>query len=120
VVVDDDSEIRKALESLLWSANFRVVSFPSAEDALKSGALTDASCLITDIRLPGMQGHELQHRIKNEHPNLPAIMVTGHRDEKTKQGVLSNGAAAFLFKPLDPGDLLRAVNSAIAKSKHNV
>lgn len=120
VIVDDDSEIRKALESLLWSADFNVMSFASAEDALKSSALAEASCLITDIRMPGMQGRELQLRMKSEHPELPAIMITGHPDEKTRQGALSDGAVAFLCKPLDPGDLLRAVNSAIAKSKHGI
>jgi len=52
--------------------------------------------------MPGMQGRELQLRMKSEHPELPAIMITGHPDEKTRQGALSDGAVAFLCKPLIP------------------
>ncbi len=120
IVVDDDFQIRKALESLLQSAGFHVLIFPSAEDALKAGYLTNAGCLITDIRMPGMQGLELQRRIKNEHPDLPAILITGHDDEETKQSALSEGAVAFLYKPLDPDELLRAVSSAVARSEHDI
>jgi two-component system nitrogen regulation response regulator GlnG len=116
-VVDDDSEIREALESLLRSAEFSAVTFSSAEDVLKSGLLAEASCLITDTLMPGMPGLELLRRIQREYPKLPAIIITGHSDEQTRQNALSGGAVAFIYKPVDPNDLLRAVYSAIANSE---
>jgi FixJ family two-component response regulator len=116
IVVDDDFQVREALESLLASAQFRAVTFRSAEDVLKSGVLAEASCLITDVRMPTMSGLELRHQIKREYPNLPTIIITGHRDERIRQSALSGGAAAFLNKPIDPNELLRALYSAIADS----
>ena len=113
IVVDDDAQVRESLESLLKSADFCAASFPSAEGALQSAILAEASCLITDVRMPGMHGLELQRRIKREYPELPVILITGHRDEEIRRSVLSEGAAALLYKPFDPNDLLRAIHEAI-------
>ena len=120
IVVDDDFQVREALESLLKSAEFSSVAFPSAEDLLESGSLAEASCVITDVRMPGMQGLELQRRIEREYPKLPVIMITGHRDEQTRQRALSQGAAAFLYKPLDPNDLFHALYSAMSDSEKDI
>ena len=120
IVVDDDFQVREALESLLKSAEFRSVAFSSAEDLLESGFLAEASCVITDVRMPGMQGLELQRRIKREYPKLPVIMITGNRDEQTRQRGLSEGAAVLLYKPLDPNDLLGAVYSAMSDSEKDI
>ena len=113
IVVDDDSQIRESLESLLKSADFSAASFSSAEDVLLSGLLAEASCLITDMRMQGIQGVELQRRLQREYPHLPVIVITAHRDERTRQKVLSDGAAFFFYKPFNPIDLLGAVHSAI-------
>ena len=113
IVVDDDSQIRESLESLLKSAEFKAATFSSAEDVLLSGFLAEASCLITDVRMPGIQGVELQRRLRREYPHLPVVIITAHRDERTRQNVLSDGAAFFFYKPFDPTDLLGAVHSAI-------
>jgi FixJ family two-component response regulator len=120
IVVDDDSQIRESLESLLESAEFGVATFPSAEAVLESDTLAEASCLITDVRMPGMQGTELQHRTKRDYPQLPVIVITGHRDGQIKERALSNGAAFLLYKPFDPDDLLHAVRSAIRDSAKEV
>ena len=120
IVVDDDFRVREALESLLKSAEFSSVAFSSAEDLLESGSFAEASCVITDVRMPGMQGLELQRRIKREYPKLPVIVITGHRDEQTRQRALAEGAAVVLYKPLDPNDLLRAVNSAMSDSEKDI
>jgi FixJ family two-component response regulator len=112
IVVDDDSQIRESLENLLKSAEFSAAAFPSAEDVLHSDLLTEASCLITDVRMPGIQGVELQRRLKREYPNLPVVMITAHRDERIMESALSDGAAFFFYKPFDPNDLLGAVLSA--------
>jgi FixJ family two-component response regulator len=111
--VDDDFQIRESLESLLRSAEFSSAAFSSAEDALQSGILEEASCLITDVRMPGMHGDELQRRLKRDYPKLPVILISGHRDEQVRQSALSDGAVALLYKPFDPDDLLRAICKAI-------
>jgi FixJ family two-component response regulator len=97
----------------LKSADLGAVAFSSAEEALQSALLAEASCLITDVRMPGMHGLELQRRIKREYPELPVILITGHRDKQIRQSVLSEGAVALLYKPFDPNDLLRAIHEAM-------
>jgi two-component system response regulator FixJ len=111
--VDDDAQVRESLESLLKSADFGAAAFASAEEALQSAIFTEASCLITDVRMPGMHGLELQRRIKREYPELPVILITGHRDEQIRQSALAQGVVALLYKPFDPIDLLRAIHEAI-------
>jgi FixJ family two-component response regulator len=116
VIVDDDFQIRESLEGLLKSAGFSTVAFSSAEDALQSGLLAQARCLITDVRMPGMEGLELQRRVRREYPKLPIIIITGHRDQQIRQSALSDGAVLFLYKPFDPNELLRAIHSAVYDS----
>ena len=116
IVVDDDLQIRESLESLLKSAEFSAAAFSSAEDVLHSGLLTKASCLITDVRMRGIQGVELQRRLKCQYPSLPVIIITAYRDDRIRQSALSDGAAFFLYKPFDPNDLLGAVHSSICES----
>jgi two-component system response regulator FixJ len=111
--VDDDAQVRESIEGLLKSADFGVAAFSSAEEALRSAILVEASCLITDVCLPGMHGIELQRRIKCQYPELPTILITGHREHIT-QSALSEGALALLDKPFDPNDLLRTIHEAIA------
>lgn len=113
IVVDDDSKVRESLESLLNSDALTAVVFSSAEKALQSGTLAQASCLITDLRMPGIQGLELQQFVKRDYPKLPIIILTGHRDEQVRQSALSEGAAFFLYKPFDPQTLLHAVHTGI-------
>jgi FixJ family two-component response regulator len=120
IVVDDDLQVREALESLLKSAEFSSVAFSSAEDLLESGSLAEASCVITDVRMPGMQGLELQRRINREYPKLPVIVITGHRDEQTRQRALAEGAAVVLYKPLDPNYLFHALYSAMSDSEKDI
>jgi FixJ family two-component response regulator len=119
VIVDDDLQIRESLQGLLKSADFSTAAFSSAEDALQSGLLAQASCLITDVRMPGMQGLELQRRVKREYPKLPVIVITGHRDRQTRESALSEGAVLLLYKPFDPNDLLRAIHSAVYDSAND-
>jgi len=117
VVVDDDSQVRDAVEGLLKSADFSPVAFSSAESALESELLARSKCLITDVRLPGMQGLDLQRRVNAAYPKLPVIIITGHLDDQIRQSALSDGATAVLYKPLNPDVLLQAIHVAIANSK---
>ena len=117
VGVDDDFRVRESIESLVESAGYAALVFSSAEEFLQSGALAGTVCLITDVRMPGMDGIELQRRIRLERPELPIIFVSAHHDEETRQRALDGGAVAFLYKPFDAADLLDAIQTALNHSR---
>jgi len=114
--VDDDRRVRESVQSVLESAGYEAITFESAETFLVSGTLPGVSCVIADVRLPGMDGTELQRRIRRERRRLPVIIITAHDDHEVRQQALQDGAVAFLVKPFDGGDLLehvaRATNEA--------
>lgn len=114
--VDDDFRIRESIASLLESAGYEPVVFSSGEEFLGSGALAAATCVITDVRMPGMDGIELQRRIKLQRPALPVILMSAHHNAEVRQAAIDEGAAAFLYKPFDATDLLRIVQSALTKA----
>lgn len=114
--VDDDFRIRESIASLLESAGYEPVVFSSGEELLGSGALAAATCVITDVRMPGMDGIELQRRIKLQRPALPVILMSAHHNAEVRQAAIDEGAAAFLYKPFDATDLLRIVQSALTKA----
>jgi FixJ family two-component response regulator len=117
-VVDDDPRVRESLESLLDSAGIETKSFKSAEDVLRPGGLKEICCLITDVRMPGMDGCELQRRVKTSRPILPIIFVTAHHDDEIRQHALNQGAFAFLYKPFDGEELLLAVDAALQRGRN--
>ena len=110
--VDDDHRVRESLRSVLESAGYEALSFESAETFLLSGALSSVTCVIADVRLPGIDGTELQRRIRLERRELTVILITAHDDDDIRQQALRDGAAAFLLKPFDGGDLLEHVARA--------
>ena len=112
--MDDDYRVRESIESLVASAGHTVLVFASAEEFLQSAAPESAICLITDVRMPGIDGLELQRRIKLQYPRLPVIFMTAHYDNEIRQRALSQGAAGFLYKPFDAADLLCAVEFALS------
>ena len=114
--VDDDRRVRESVQSVLESAGYGAVSFESAETFLLSGALSRVSCVIADVRLPGMDGTELQRRIRRERRQLPVILITAHDDNDVRRQALRDGAVAFLLKPFDGGDLLQHVARATTYS----
>ena len=103
--IDDDCRVRESVQSVLESAGYEAVAFESAEAFLRSGELPRVSCVIADVRLPGMDGTELQRRIRGERRLLPVIVITAHDDDDVRQQALRDGAVAFLVKPFDGGDL---------------
>jgi len=115
VAVDDDFRVRESLQSLIESAGYEPVVFSSAEEFLQSGTLTAATCVITDVRMPGIDGIELQRRIKLERPDLPVIFISAHNHAEIRQKALDDGAFDFLFKPFNAADLLEAIQAALAK-----
>ena len=112
-VIDDDEAFRTALQRLLKAAGFPVRSFASAEDFLKSGQQHETGCLITDIRMPGMSGLDLQAKLSAEHCPIPTIFITAHGDEKMRLQAMRGGAVKFLGKPFDSTMLLESVRVAI-------
>lgn len=116
-VVDDDSRIRESIESLLDSAGYSASLFQSAEEFLQSAAITETICLITDVRMPGMDGLELQRRVRLKRPRLPVIFISAHYDDDVRQRALDQGAIGFLYKPFDAADLLSTIEPALGKSE---
>jgi FixJ family two-component response regulator len=112
-IVDDDDLMRTALEGLLKAADLPSQAFSSAEEFLKSGQQRQVGCLITDIRMPGMSGLELQARLNAEHCRIPTIFITAHGDEKMRMQALRAGAVEFLAKPFDDEALLESVRAAL-------
>jgi len=116
VAVDDDFRVRESIESLVESAGYAPLMFSSAEEFLQSGTLVGARCLITDVRMPGINGIELQRRIRSQRPDLPVIFISAHNDDDTRQRAFDEGAASFLDKPFDAAELLEAIRVALANS----
>ena len=109
-VVDDDDAIRHASSSFIRSAGFRCVAFKSALHFLASEAVNTVDCLLLDIRMPGMNGLELQHELAGR---IPIIFVTAVADGAFRQQALGKGAVAFILKPFDADELLNAIVLAI-------
>jgi len=114
--VDDDRRVRESVQNVLESAGYDAITFESAETFLLSGVLSRVTCVIADVRLPGMDGTELQRRIRLERRQLPVILITAHDDEDVRRQALRDGAVAFLVKPFDGGDLLERVARATSFS----
>ena len=112
-IVDDDDALRNSLENLIQSAGFRAQGFPSAETFLRSDELRETACLVLDLRLPGMNGLELQAHLASNSSRIPTIFITAHGDENWRTRALASGAVAFLYKPFYEQDLLNAIDAAL-------
>jgi len=113
VLVDDDSSIRQALTRLFKSAGLRFLAFESAEEFLQSTSLNLAGCVVADVRMPRMQGLELQQVCRQKRPSLRMIIISAFNDEDAEARALNAGALAFLHKPFDPMVLLKLVRGAL-------
>jgi FixJ family two-component response regulator len=112
-ILDDDELIRTALRGLLKAVGLPAQAFASAEEFLNSGQQHQIACLITDIRMPGMSGLELQTKLNTEGCRIPIIFITGHGDERLRMQALRAGAVEFLAKPFDDEVLLESVRAAL-------
>jgi FixJ family two-component response regulator len=113
-VVDDDESIRDSLKGLLNSVGYSVETFESAELFLDSGVLRKITCLILDVRMPGMNGLELQSRLKQENHSVPVVFVTAHDSLRYRRKAFEAGALEFLPKPFDGDKLIRVIQSALS------
>ncbi len=112
-IVDDDDSVRSALQGLLKAVGVPARAFASGEEFLKSGQQYQTSCLIADIRMPGMSGLELQAKLNAERCRIPTIFITAHGDAKMRMQALRAGAVEFLAKPFDDDILLDSVRAAL-------
>jgi FixJ family two-component response regulator len=118
VTVDDDRRVRDSLQAVMESAGYTSVVFASAEEFLQSDTLARAACLIADVRMPGIDGLELQRRVRLERPQLPVIFITAHDDDGIRQQALQGGAMDFMCKPFDAADLLDTIEEALSERSH--
>jgi RNA polymerase sigma factor (sigma-70 family) len=116
-VVDDDASLRTSLQDLLESVGLRVEACASAQDFLRRPRPEGPSCLVLDVRLPGLSGLELQQRLAPGDLALPIIFITGHGDIPMSVQAMKAGAVDFLSKPFRDQDLLDAVHQALARDR---
>ena len=112
-IVDDDQSIQSALRDLMESAGLSARSFASGEEFLESDQRSKTACLVSDIRMPGMSGLELQAKLKAEGSRIPIIFITAHGNAEMKMQAMAAGAVEFLSKPFDDEVLLEKVRAAL-------
>jgi FixJ family two-component response regulator len=113
-VIDDDASIRVAADSLLRARGYTVGTFASAAEFLRSQQIDEASCVITDVRMPDMSGVELQAFLRKQGRSTPFIFITAFPEEPARLRALHDGAVCFLSKPFDAPTLIRCVEAALA------
>jgi FixJ family two-component response regulator len=116
-VVDDDAPMRASLQNLLRSVGLRVEAFASAQEFLRSTRPDVPSCLVLDVRLPGLSGLELQQRLAEGDMAMPIIFITGHGDIPMTVQAMKAGAVEFLTKPFRDQALLDAIQQALARDR---
>jgi len=116
-IVDDDPAIRDSLTLMISQENFNVQTYASAEAFLSAIPSGGSGCIIIDIRMPGMDGMQLQEALSNSKPSLPIIFLTGHGDIPMSVRAMKAGALDFLTKPVTREKLMAAVRSAIRESQ---
>jgi two-component system response regulator FixJ len=113
-LVDDDEAVRDALGMLFRSVGLDYVAFASALDFLERYDPARHSCLVADIRMPGLSGLELQQRLNEQRAEIPIIFITGHGDVPMAVAAMKSGAADFLQKPFRDQDLIDRIHKALA------
>jgi len=116
-IVDDEACIRESLGSLLRSAGYKAKEYASAEEFLTWGWWEDSACLILDVRLPGMDGLELQRYLAGRLPGRGIVFISGHATENEETWSMMRGAVAFLRKPFSDESMLAAVETAIMRKR---
>jgi FixJ family two-component response regulator len=117
IIIDDDASVRRNISLLLKSADYEVESFSSAEEFLKKEYDDTTGCIILDVHLEGKSGLELQEELSSKAYQLPIIFITGKGDIPMSVQALKKGAVDFLPKPFDDGQLFKAIEEALIKSR---
>ena len=116
VIVDDDDALRASLDNLIRSFGYRTQRFRSAEAFLQSKNLDNTACLIVDVRMPHMDGLELQRAVVAGKSFIPIIFMTSYVDEFVRAKAIAAGAVDFLYKPFSEETLLKAIDKALQRS----
>lgn len=116
-LVDDDASVRAALEDLLASVGLTTRSYASAAHFLERATFEQPACLVLDVRMPGMNGLDLQQELQRRALALPIIFITGHGDIPMSVRAMKQGALEFLTKPFRDQDLLDAIDQALRKAQ---
>jgi FixJ family two-component response regulator len=114
-IIDDDARMRSAMQRLLKSVGLHAESFATPEDFLRRKLRDGPSCLILDVRLPGMSGLDVQRRLSEAGVQIPVIFITGHGDIPMSVKAMKSGAVDFLTKPFRDQDLLDAIQQALER-----
>ncbi|PYK61344.1 MAG: two-component system response regulator [Verrucomicrobia bacterium] len=115
-IVDDDVSVRRSTRRLLLSSGLRAEAFASAEDFLQSGRVAETACLLLDVRMPGIDGLELQRRLSETDRIIPIIFLSARASEEEERRALRAGAADFLRKPVSKEALLHAIRAVLENS----
>jgi len=121
-VVDDDESVCKSLERLMKSVGLDVRTFTSAESFLNQEYHNVPGCLVLDVRMPGIDGLQLQEKLTRSGSQIPIIFISAHKDDREREQGLRAGAVAFLHKPFEDQALIDAVYSALSQfqaEEHN-
>jgi FixJ family two-component response regulator len=116
-IVDDDLSVRRSTERLVRSAGFNVQSFASAGEFLKNPRPEGPACLVLDVRMPGLNGMDLQQELNQSGIRIPIIFITGHGDIPMSVRAMKAGAVEFLTKPFRGRSLLDAIRAAIERDR---
>jgi FixJ family two-component response regulator len=116
-VVDDDQSVRRGLRRLLKSAGYSAETFDSAEDYLSREIFEGPTCLILDVRMPGLNGLGLQQELEARGGCEQIVFITGHGDVPTATQAMKNGAIDFLMKPFDADELIEATKKALLRGR---
>jgi len=114
-IIDDDESVRTGLHFLVTSLGYDVCTFGSAADFLQSGRLDDASCVISDVRMPFMSGIQLQAHLRSTGYKVPFIFITAIPEESIRRQAFNDGAIGFLNKPLDDEALIACLQKALQR-----
>jgi len=114
-IVDDDASVRQSARRLIRALGHRAEAFGSAEEFLDSGNAKTTACLILDVRMPRVDGLELQRRLSGS--EIPIVFITARASDEEEQRALHAGAVAFLRKPVDQAALLRALDAVFERSE---
>ena len=112
-VVDDDESVRESLPDLLREFGFAAEAFSSADAFLASEVVSETSCLILDVAMPGMSGPDLQQELMRRQQEIPIVFITANGDQTVRPRLLAQGAVECLFKPFSEAALLDALNAAL-------
>ena len=113
-VIDDDEAVRQSTAFLLRAANIQVQTYETATDFLEALSQVKPGCIVTDVRMPGLSGIELLHRLRALKFSMPVIVITGHGDVQLAVGAMKAGAMDFIEKPFSDDVLLHAVRAALS------